>query len=300
MGRPECTAAHLRPDHIHSPRLVSMPHERSGPPLPQYVQMLREDAHPEVRASFMHVGYWSKPNQRPLAYGVYLAQRRLAEYVIETAGIRNGYTVLDIGCGFGGISQLIDEQYTSVRAIGLDIHTMQLHVCSSLSPRPGNRLLWTYGDAVSMPFKDGTADAIISVEAAMHFRSREAFFAETARLLRPNGRLAMVDILLDVDAARSRGLTVSSILDILAPDFTPLPELDTELADLLACASRSGLRCVEAIDITENTLPTYSPDAYDEFPPGMMTLGSQNSIQLFVDLHRAHIINMHLLAFVVA
>ena len=50
------------------------------------------------------------------------------------------------------------------------------------------------GDAARLPFADAAVDGIISVEAAFHFRSRAAFFAECYRVLRPRGVLSISDI----------------------------------------------------------------------------------------------------------
>ena len=47
------------------------------------------------------------------------------------------------------------------------------------------------GNAVRLPFAGQTVDGIISVEAAFHFRSRKAFFAECYRVLRPGGVLSI-------------------------------------------------------------------------------------------------------------
>jgi SAM-dependent methyltransferase len=50
------------------------------------------------------------------------------------------------------------------------------------------------GDAVRLPIATGSADGVISVEAAFHFQSRRAFFDECYRVLRPGGVMSITDI----------------------------------------------------------------------------------------------------------
>lgn len=119
-----------------------------------------------------------------------IAVRRLVETL--ASDLPTGGVILDVGSGLGVQDAVIAEVARPRRLIALNITESQLRDGKAALSKAGARPI--AGDAIRIPLADGSVDGVISVEAAFHFRSRQRFFAEARRVLRPGGVLSMSDV----------------------------------------------------------------------------------------------------------
>ena len=120
------------------------------------------------------------------------ATRELASQV----KLNSKHKVLDVGSGIGGASRYLAAEY-GCQVIGLDLTDEYCQVARALADRLGlaSHVSYRQGSALGMPFEDNAFDVVWTQHAAMNIADKSKLYSEISRVLRPNGYLAMYDVL---------------------------------------------------------------------------------------------------------
>ncbi len=204
----------------------------------------------------VHWGYWENPDTAALtAQDFAKAAEALSAQICRAGLIRNNLCVLDAGCGFGGTVAHINENYRSMSLMGVNLDERQLtRAKEQVKPVPGNRIDFKQSDACALPFDDASFDAVLAVECIFHFPSRERFFKEAYRVLKPGGYLALSDF---VPKPLLKPIIKLKMLEWGGAGFYGKCDFSYCVADYLRLAQTLGLDLTVERDITANTLPTY-------------------------------------------
>ena len=116
-------------------------------------------------------------------------------------------SLLDIGCGTGRFLDFVKQAWPRLPVLGLDMSEPYIrHARRHL--RRWSRTEFVVGNAETIPLPDNSQDAVTSIFLLHELppNVRRAMFGECARVLRPGGRLAVVDSLQRRDQPDYQGL----------------------------------------------------------------------------------------------
>jgi len=115
----------------------------------------------------------------------------------DRLAVQEGNMALDAGCGLGRHSVEFMKRGASVFCMDLDLNSLlkTRYTLGSMKKRGGSPEGAGYmahvGDALNLPFKDGTFDRIICSEVMEHVDDDFKACSELARVLKKNGRIAI-------------------------------------------------------------------------------------------------------------
>lgn len=130
---------------------------------------------------------------------------RERDWLFNHLSIQGHEHILDVGCGRGLLLISAAKKLTTGKAYGLDLWVQADQANNSKDNTlenariegVQNKIEVNNGDMRHMPFSDATMDSVISSWAIHNIydeKGRSAALAEIIRVLKPNGRIAILDI----------------------------------------------------------------------------------------------------------
>jgi SAM-dependent methyltransferase len=103
-----------------------------------------------------------------------------------------GDRALDVACGSGIVARLAAEHVgPGGRVTGLDLRPGMLAVAASLPAPAGAAVEWVEGDALALPFEDGSFDLALCQQGVQFFPDQPLAVREMRRILTPGGRIGI-------------------------------------------------------------------------------------------------------------
>ncbi len=209
----------------------------------------------------LHCGYWEAPARADRAGDDFaLAAEEMCRRLFRAAAVADGMRILDAGCGSGGTLEALDAAYGSLSLAGLNIDPRELAAArrrlGERRGRTGGEVELIEGDACAMPLPDGGFDLVLAIESILLFPSRRRFLGEARRVLRPGGRLLVVDFV-PAPALRAALAAWDGSLGKLRGPAGPRTDVRISVAGYRRLAAAAGFRLERVEDWTRQTLPSY-------------------------------------------
>ncbi|WUI01400.1 class I SAM-dependent methyltransferase [Spirillospora sp. NBC_00431] len=145
-----------------------------------------------VKSLYVNYGYWA-----PGCADNDEAMIALADVLADAAGIAEGERVLDVGFGYGEQDIHWARTRRPAQIVGLNVTPAQVRLAQERvrAQKLTGVLDLRVGSATAIPFAEESFDRVVALESALHFNTRQKFFEEAHRVLRPGGVLATADVL---------------------------------------------------------------------------------------------------------
>lgn len=139
----------------------------------------------------IHLGHYGSP---PKSKDFITAKHDFVHEMVRWGGLDKlpaKTTLLDVGCGIGGSSRILAQDY-DFDVTGVTISPQQVLRAQELTPE-GVEAKFAVDDAMALSFPDASFDVVWSVEAGPHMPDKAVFARELLRVLKPGGILVVAD-----------------------------------------------------------------------------------------------------------
>lgn len=144
------------------------------------------------------MGYYGATKESPIAKKISLEEAQESKYrlLIERADISDGQTILDLGCGYGGLSKYLLKTFSGLNIVAINPSNVQTrHIKKELIDKWSNfddssfRLIQAFFDDVAEDeLMDGYFDRVISVGLLEHVTNIDLLQKRVSRILKKGGK----------------------------------------------------------------------------------------------------------------
>jgi ubiquinone/menaquinone biosynthesis C-methylase UbiE len=165
-----------------------------------------------------------------LLWGGYV--RRTLPLLMDAARTTPGERVLDLGSGTGAFEERLAETVPGAEVVGVDVApAMVERARRKLQGVPA--VSFERADAHALPFEAERFDAVVTASTFHYFDRPAAALAEAARVVRPGGRLVVLDWCRDFWTCR--------VMDAVLQRLDPAHDACYTLAEMRALLGASPL-----------------------------------------------------------
>ena len=130
--------------------------------------------------------------------------RELLRRFTDKRPLTPGLKLLEVSCGRGGgLDAFVSAASGIFDATGLDVAASAIAFCRATYGESEQRR-FVEGSALDLPFADANFDVVLNVEASNDYGDRPRFFAEVARVLKPDGVFLYTDSFRTAHAAEMK------------------------------------------------------------------------------------------------
>ncbi|WP_280477727.1 methyltransferase domain-containing protein [Nocardia asiatica] len=163
--------------------------------------------------------------------------RRMRRWGHDALAVGPGERALDIGAGTGSeVLEFAERVGPDGEAVGVDPNPAMLAVAGARAEAAGVRARFVEGTAYRLPFPDDSFDAVRCERVYQHLDDPAAATAEIARVLRPGGRVLLIDSDWHTAIAHPGDDDVVARLSEAMLTTTPNPKSGRRLRGLLTAA----------------------------------------------------------------
>jgi ubiquinone/menaquinone biosynthesis C-methylase UbiE len=137
---------------------------------------------------------WSTSYDRSILQWLLFApsHRVMIRRIHEAAGDRQ-VKMLDVGCGTGLFASKVRDTLPNVQVCGVDLVSGMLAKGHPRWRLHHAHVLPVRGDSERLPFASGSFDIVTCANSFHHYPHQDRAIAEMSRVLRPGGRLMIID-----------------------------------------------------------------------------------------------------------